>query len=171
MNMTSAYQLSGTDRSISIYYNKNFTLDDVESVLYPLFGGYYGKQRLQEVIESTEHIWCVYDHQSARFIACALLSDRDNQKTLYVKLFGVEKSSQGRGIGTRLLKAIQRWAKKKNYLALMLHTQTNNYAAIHLYEKAGFRKQFYMKNFFRRRAHLWLDFTFQPDAYQMICYL
>lgn len=157
--------------TLSVHHNRDFSLDEVETILQPLFAGYYGRRRLRQIIADSEHIWCIYDRQVNRFVGCALLADRDNRRVLYVKLFGVEKSSQGRGIGTRLLRAIQRWAKDEKYVALMLHTQVNNDAAIGLYEKVGFRKESLVKNFFRRRAHLWLDLTFQPDAFQMICYL
>lgn len=157
--------------SFSVHYNRDFTIEQVQSILQPLFGGYYGKNRLRKIIADSEHIWCVYDRQVNRYVACALISDRDEKRILYVKLFGVDQSTQGRGIGTYLLKSIQQWAKERHYVAMMLHTQINNVAAIGLYEKVGFHKEFYLSNFFRRRTLLWLDPTFQTDAFQMILYL
>lgn len=154
--------------TISIYHNKIFTLNDVEFVLAPIFESYYGIDKLRSIISNSEHIWCVYDKRIHQYIACALAQVQSRDNILYIKLFGVEKSSQGQGIGTRLLKAIRTWGKNKYYFAIMLHTQINNEKAIGLYEKVGFRKQKLLKNFFRPRGNP--EFH-EPDAYQMILYL
>lgn len=156
------------DQSISIYHNSKFSFDDIESVLRPLFEGYYGIEQLRSIISSVDHIWCVYDKNLNQYIACALVKSHSKKNVLYIKLFGVETSSQGQGVGTRLLKAIKKWGEKKDYFAIILHTQIDNFKAIGLYEKVGFRKQYYLKNFFRPPGF----FSFnQPDAYQMILHL
>jgi ribosomal protein S18 acetylase RimI-like enzyme len=157
--------------SISIYHNAYFTFDDVYSILAPLFEDYYGRRKLRSLISNVDHIWCVYDRQLNRYIACALVESHPEDNTLYIQLFGVEKSSQGQGIGTRLLKAIRKWGGKNRYFAILLHTQIDNYQAIGLYEKVGFRKQAHVKNFYVRNLLLsFLEFN-EPDAYQMILYL
>ena len=149
----------------SIFYNRNFSRREIESVLGPLFGDYYGLERLRSIISKSEHVWCMFDQRVQRPVAAALLSDRERGSVLYLKLFGVDKASQGQGIGTRLLKAIQQWARaRRNYMSIMLHTQTNNSPAIHLYEKVGFRKEFFLRDFFHRQSN-------HADAYQMIFYL
>jgi len=154
--------------SISIYHNSEFSLDDIESVFGPLFENYYGMKQLRSIISSVDHIWCVYDININRYIACALVQSHPKKNILYIKLFGVEKSSQGQGVGTQLLKAIKKWGRKKDYFAIILHTQIDNLKAIGLYEKVGFQKQYYFKNFFHQDRFFSLS---EPDAYQMILYL
>lgn len=161
--------LNQTSSSISIYHNTKFSFIDVESILAPIFKSYYGTEKLRSIISSVDHIWCAYDKKLNKYIACALIQSHSRDNILYIKLFGVEKSSQGQGIGTRLLKAIKVWAKNKGYFAIILHTQINNEKAIGLYEKVGFRKQKLMRNFFRPQAAF---STFnESDAYPMILYL
>lgn len=157
--------------SISIFYNSNFTHEHVESILAPLFETYYGRRKLRSMIAKVEHIWCAYDNKRHRYIACALLETNFLDNTLYVKLFGVEHASQGQGIGTRLLKAIRKWAKRNGFIAILLHTQVDNYQAIGLYEKVGFQKMNLVRNFYRRYSLASLFEYNQPDAYQMILYL
>lgn len=157
--------------SISILHNSYFTLDDVQAVLAPLFESYYGRRKLRSMIAGVDHIWCVYDRNTNRYIASALLDNQPEDNTLYIKLFGVEKTSQGQGIGTRLLKAIRRWARKSGYFGIVLHTQLDNEQAVGLYEKVGFQKQYRVRNFYRRNALLSFLETHEPDAYLMVLYL
>jgi len=156
--------------SISVYHNAYFTFDDIYSILEPLFEDYYGKSKLRSLISNADHIWCVYNREINQYIACALVESHPEDNTLYIQLFGVEKSSQGQGIGTRLLKAIRRWGRKNGYFAILLHTQLDNYQAIGLYQKVGFRKQYHVKNFYIRNLFSFFQFH-EPDAYQMILYL
>jgi len=158
---------SRSSSSQLIYHNENFSYDDVEYVLGPLFDSYYGRRQLRSIIRKVDHIWCVYDQITRQYVACALLKTKDDN-TLYVKLFGVQQANQGQGIGTRLLKAIKRWARHAGYLAIQLHTQIDNDQAIGLYEKVGFRKQYIERNFYRRYSfRSFFEFN-QPDAYFMI---
>ncbi|CAF0839839.1 unnamed protein product [Adineta steineri] len=166
--MNFVYDQSST---ISIYHNSIFSLADVESVLEPLFGNYYGKEKLAAIISSVDHIWCVHDRRINQYVACALVQSHNEKDVLYIKLFGVAISSQGQGIGTRLLKAIKKWARQANYFAVILHTQINNDKAIGLYEKLGFEKQYLFKDFFRPREIPLSLYIHEPDAYQMILYL
>ncbi|CAF0918324.1 unnamed protein product [Rotaria sp. Silwood1] len=169
--MNFSYNTSKSLSSISIYHNSHFSLDDIESVLEPLFGSYYGIEQLRTIISSADDIWCVYDRENNNYVACALVQSFHTDKVLYVNLFGVEQSHQGQGIGTLLLKKMKSWGRKKNYSAIILHTQVNNYKAIGLYEKVGFIKQYYAKNFFPPRGFLSFFQYHEPDAYQMILYL
>jgi ribosomal protein S18 acetylase RimI-like enzyme len=162
------YDQSPSLSSISVHHNSKFSFIDAESVLAPLFESYYGIDRLRSIISSVDHIWCVYDKRINKYIACAVVQSRSKDNTLYIKLFGVDKTSQGQGIGTHLLKTINKWGEKKRYFAIILHTQVNNHKAIGLYEKVGFRKQQYLKNYFHRPGFFSYD---ELDAYEMILYL
>jgi ribosomal protein S18 acetylase RimI-like enzyme len=123
-----------------ISHNLNYPLYHLEDVLLPLFEKNYTTDDLRVTIESANHIWCAYENDKC--IACALITDVGTHGGLYVILFGVSKSSQGRGIGTCLLENIITWSRQHGYTFIYLHTEYDNENAIKLYEKAGFRKQF-----------------------------
>jgi ribosomal protein S18 acetylase RimI-like enzyme len=71
-----------------------------------------------------------------------LITDIGSHGGLYIILFGVQKSEQGRGIGTHLLESIIKWFRNHRYTFIYLHTECDNENAIRLYEKAGFQKEF-----------------------------
>ncbi|CAF0818366.1 unnamed protein product [Rotaria sordida] len=164
-------QLSLSSSPISIYHNSKFSFDDVESVLEPLFGNYYGISELRAIISNVDHIWCAYNTTKKQYVACALVRTYNKDKVLFINLFGVTQACQGQGIGTRLLKAIKNWGQKQKYVAIILHTQVDNYKAIGLYEKVGFYKQYYITNFFPPRGCLSFFRSHGSDAYEMILYL
>jgi len=123
-----------------ISHNLNYPLYHLEDLLFPLFEKYYTNDSLRVTIESANHTWCVYEY--GKCIACALITDIGSHGGLYIILFGVQKSEQGRGIGTRLLESIIQWSRKHRYTFIYLHTTYDNENAIRLYEKAGFQKEF-----------------------------
>jgi ribosomal protein S18 acetylase RimI-like enzyme len=59
---------------------------------------------------------------------------------LYVTEVAVNPSTRRRGIATKLLKAIDELARKRNVETLYLHVDTANLGAIKLYKKSGYRK-------------------------------
>lgn len=113
---------------------------DLEDVLLPLFENNYTYDSLRETIFSANHIWCAYE--DGKCVGCALLTDVGSNGGLYIILFGIKRSTQGRGIGQYLLQYIIRWSRKQGYRFIYLHTEYNNVKAIRLYEKAGFRQEF-----------------------------
>ncbi|CAF2979619.1 unnamed protein product [Rotaria sp. Silwood2] len=157
--------------SIRIYHNGDFPYEHVRSVLGPLFENYYGAEGLRSMVEMIDHIWCAYDIFTDQCIACALVQYEPGRETLYIKLFGVRRINQGQGVGSRLLDAILSWAKRQRYLAVLLHTQVNNYKAISLYKKMGFRKQLYLPNFFHSQTPTWSLLSGEPDGFLMTAHL
>jgi RimJ/RimL family protein N-acetyltransferase len=63
---------------------------------------------------------------------------RRNRQTAHV-VIGVRRSYTGRGLGTRLLTELDRWAVKADVRRLELTVMTHNLAAIALYRKRGYR--------------------------------
>lgn len=61
------------------------------------------------------------------------------QTISYLQRLAVDPRWQGQGIGRSLVRASARWAKRAGSRALMLNTQSDNDAAIGLYEAEGFR--------------------------------
>lgn len=135
-----------------ISHNRQYPLYHLEDLLYPLFSKNYTSDSLRVTIESANHTWCVYEH--GKCIACALITDIGTQGGLYIILFGVQKSEQGRGIGTRLLESIIQWSRKHRYRFLYLHTEYDNGNAIRLYEKAGFEKNVSRPEYTEQLPHL-----------------
>ena len=56
----------------------------------------------------------------------------------------VKKEYRKMGIGTRLIKAVEEYAKRKGCVAVKLDVNLKNEAAIRLYEKLGYRKVSYI---------------------------
>ena len=56
-------------------------------------------------------------------------------------VIGVLNSHSGRGIGTKLLEQIEKWAIENNIIRLELTVMTHNINGIKLYEKMGFKKE------------------------------
>lgn len=145
---------------IQVYHNIQFPLDDILDVLYPLFSPYYPYDEFINMIYTVNHIFCAYNVRQRQCVGCALVNDKDGG--LYVMLFGVRQSSQGHGTGTQLLQAIIRWARRSGYPYIQLDVHVENYKAIGLYEKVGFRKS--------KFEPFYYAFTSKrpPHAYRMI---
>jgi ribosomal protein S18 acetylase RimI-like enzyme len=146
MNLSSPKQEKRTVRRwIHISHNLNYPLWHIENVLLPLFEKDYSDDSLRVTIDSANHIWCAYEN--TKCIGCALITDVGSYGGLYFILFGVSKLAQGRGVGTRLLQKIIKWSRKHGYTFIYLHTEYDNEKAIRLYEKAGFRRDFYQPDY------------------------
>lgn len=157
--------------TIRIYHNGDFPYEHIHSVLGPLFESYYGNEGLRSMFISADHIWCAYNVDTDHCVGCAIVRNEPDRGTLYIKLFGVRSVCQGQGIGTRLLNNVLSWAKNSSYIAVILHTQADNYKAIGLYEKVGFRKQEYLPNFFYPQTPLRSLLSGELDAYLMVANL
>jgi ribosomal protein S18 acetylase RimI-like enzyme len=164
MNLQSTKQRKQYSRQmIQISHNLQYPICHLEDVLFPLFEKYYTNDSLRVTIESADHIWCAYENGIC--IACALITDIGSNGGLYIILFGVKKSDQGRGIGTRLLESIIKWSRKHKHTFIYLHTEYDNQNAIRLYEKAGFQKQFSQPDYIEELP------LFGPDVLPMMLFI
>jgi ribosomal protein S18 acetylase RimI-like enzyme len=134
--------------NIQVYYNRQFPLEDILDVLYPLFHIYYPYKDFVHMIYTSNHIFCAYDKIQRRSIACALVNNAGSKGGLYLMLFGVRQSSQHHGVGTHLLASIIQWARQTNHTFIYLHVNVDNVKAIGLYKKVGFRKHEYLPNYY-----------------------
>jgi putative acetyltransferase len=62
----------------------------------------------------------------------------NDEKTVEIKRMFVDESVRNKGIGLRILNALEKWAVEKNYKIANLETGTNQPEAIRLYKKAGY---------------------------------
>lgn len=72
-------------------------------------------------------------------IGCVLLCQSDVPNAGQLRLFAVEKEYRRYGVGTALINALMEKAKACGYQKLVLWTASPLTAAIHHYEKIGFR--------------------------------
>jgi putative acetyltransferase len=61
-----------------------------------------------------------------------------HELTVEIKRMYVDESARNKGIGLRILNALEKWAIEKNYKSAKLETGTNQPEAIRLYKKAGY---------------------------------
>ncbi|UJR14324.1 hypothetical protein I4U23_001320 [Adineta vaga] len=127
-------------RLIRISRDRDYPSNHLETVLLPLFHKDYTDDSLRVTIESANHIWCAYENGTC--LGCVLATDIGSHGGLYVILFGVSQSVQGLGIGTRMLRKMIKWCRKRRRSFIFLMTEYTNERAIRLYEKAGFQKEF-----------------------------
>ncbi|MCK5225809.1 MAG: GNAT family N-acetyltransferase [Planctomycetes bacterium] len=69
-----------------------------------------------------------------------LISSEEGGKAGLVEDMVVRKDCRGQKIGTRLLSAIQNWARENGITRLQLLTDKNNWQAIDFYSKTGWEK-------------------------------
>lgn len=138
--------------NIQVFYNHPFPIQEIIDIFHSLFGNDYRYEDLVQMIRSANHIFCSYDYTSRRCIACALVNNAGGKGVLYINLFGVRQSNQHHGVGTQLLKAVIRWARRNGYSFVYLHVNADNYKAIGLYEKVGFYKHEYLPNYYKNAS-------------------
>lgn len=68
-----------------------------------------------------------------------LLERRDWNNSLYIESIEVIRKERGKGLGTYLMKEIDKIAREKGFRLISLETQTSNGTAIDFYKKNGYR--------------------------------
>lgn len=151
--------------NIQVFHNYPFPLQDLMDIFHPLFGSDYSYEDIIRMITTANHVFCSYNQTTRRCVACALVNNAGAKGGLYITLFGVRSSSQNHGVGTQLLKTIIQWARRRRYTFVYLHVNVDNYKAIGLYEKVGFRRQEYLANYYQNAAKE------NPAGYRMVLIL
>ncbi len=71
---------------------------------------------------------------------------------LDIRLLAVQPAAQGQGLGSALLRWTEQYGRSQGLKRITVGTQINNYAALRLYEKNGFRVEQALY-----RYHFWLN--------------
>lgn len=74
------------------------------------------------------------------------------ESAMVIRLLAVRETKHGQGMGNTLVQWAIHHAAKQGLRRIQVGTQVNNYSAVRLYEKNGFR----LKNA-KYRLHIWLD--------------
>jgi len=70
-----------------------------------------------------------------------------------IETLNVDPLHRGKGIGKKLLKAAEDEMILKGVNKIRLEVSTNNQCAINLYEKSGFRKTTFLKDYYRHKHY------------------
>lgn len=83
--------------------------------------------------------WSVGAYQGTRLVGLALAEPRAWNRSVKVWELDVAASHRRRGIGTCLVKELERKARKEGFRTIVCETQTTNGPALAFYRSAGFR--------------------------------
>jgi putative acetyltransferase len=77
--------------------------------------------------------------QAGRAVGCGAFRHFSDD-TCEIKRMYVTGKDRGRGIGGKILAALETWAREEGYAAAVLETGTSQPEAIHVYERAGYKR-------------------------------
>lgn len=69
------------------------------------------------------------------------IDQRNGQKQAYVFLLYIDKAHRRKGLGSALMVHAQQWAKQQGYAQVSLQVFEDNFSALGLYEKLGYKPQ------------------------------
>lgn len=87
-------------------------------------------------IDHLNHVVVFYQNNTA--VSCGAIKALDHE-TVEVKRMYTLQEYRGKGIATQVLLALEKWAKKLNYLKCRLETGVRQPDAIRLYQKNGYQ--------------------------------
>jgi ribosomal protein S18 acetylase RimI-like enzyme len=113
-------------------------LDALVALENASFGGdQLSHRRLQHWITATNSVLLVAV-ASATLLGSALVLTRADSPAARLYSIAISKSARGQGLGSKLLRKAESFARAKGSTSMRLEVATNNTAAISLYQKLGY---------------------------------
>ncbi|MFC1649533.1 GNAT family N-acetyltransferase [Patescibacteria group bacterium] len=99
------------------------------------------KKRIKEIID-TPHDTIFITESDSKLVAYLLFfgSSFVRKKHKAEIVLAVDRDCRGQGVGTGLIEAAEKWAKKHGVIKLELTVSTDNEGAYRLYQKLGYEK-------------------------------
>jgi len=104
---------------------------------------FIGNKRTDEItvatlIKKPGAIFLKYLNEEGKLEGCVLLNKKDNR--IYLGMFSVSPSAQGKGIGKKLLAAADDYAREHNCTSIFMTVITVREELISWYERNGYQK-------------------------------
>jgi len=121
----------------TIFSNPDFrnfivALDNEYVVRYPFMAGISNPFN---IMDERARVMLAYDNEMP--VACGAFRPVD-EKTIEVKRMYTLPQSRNQGIGKRVLRELENWAREQGYSVSILETGINQPEAIAAYEKSGY---------------------------------
>ena len=88
-------------------------------------------------LDTINHVVVAYDHETA--LGCGAIKHYE-EKVMEIKRMYTLPSSRGKGVASRVLAELEKWAKELAYEKCILETGIKQPEAIGLYRKSGYRQ-------------------------------
>ena len=121
----------------------------------------YSKKQLSYLITKANST-CLLDEYDKDIRGFIIVLYRKGTGVAGIETINVDPDHQRKGVGRRLLGAIESYNSIKGINKIRLEVSAGNISAINLYEKSGFRKISLLKNYYINEQHG----TF--DAFRMV---
>lgn len=93
---------------------------------------------VQNFDSKAERCWIA--ERDGQFLGCVMIcKDKESPKTARLRVFLVEPSARGSGLGNKMVQACVDFCRDVGYKDVLLSTQSTLGPARHLYAKAGFK--------------------------------
>ncbi len=138
-------QLEEQLRNINIDFMTLQDLEQISDILQSSFDEFWTKDIFKDELMANNSIYLVakLNQQIVGFGGIKMILEEANVMNIVVK-----KDFRNQGIGTLLLEKLIQLAKEKKSTSITLEVNEENYSAIHLYKKLGFKQMGSRKNYY-----------------------
>lgn len=88
-------------------------------------------------LDAIKYVLLVFENETA--VGCGAIKEFDAQ-TMEIKRMYVAPDYRGKGIASKVLTALEKWAAELGYKRCVLETGTRQSSAIRLYQKSGYQR-------------------------------
>ena len=134
-----------------------FDLENIKDILISDFDDFWNYNILKEELESPNSKYITAktnDDEIIGFAGIKIIVDTADIMNIVVK-----KSWRNQGVGNFLLNNLVSICKDLNLLSLSLEVNEDNYPAIHLYKKFGFKNIGLRKNYYKNNDGIVMEYS------------